>query len=330
VYYFSKEYTLAFRQNNNFKREGIKMRKIYFVSLLILCFIVFLFPYTFASQDNLKYQEDQIVKKTEQLKEIQLQIDNIKRESDNIHTKFELTDKDNKNKQLNHEKAKEAYNRASQNVDIVAPEQMAQLLRAYQQTTKELKESSEELAKVKNDKNYIEEKLQNLTNKKNQTEIEILQIKADIFEVKSREPIWVEGEGEAILDENKTMKECEKLALEYAKRDAIEKGGKALVQSVTKVQMFQLVQDDIKLSSKIQIIEQDNSGDYGIAKKIMAGDVIKYVAKVRLKIQSADDYNPYRKQIVEEKREPASPSKLPPLKGWSLHTLDSVGVKDLT
>ena len=107
------------------------MKKNYFVSLLILCFTVFCFDFAFAAQDNLKYQEDQIIKKTEQLREIQLQIDNIKRESDNIHTKFELTDKDNKNKQLNHEKAKEAYNRASQNVDIVAPEQMAQLLRAY-------------------------------------------------------------------------------------------------------------------------------------------------------------------------------------------------------
>jgi hypothetical protein len=273
------------------------MRIVKTVSLLFFSLIFCFAKYAFAAQENLKYYEDQVIIRTGQSREIQLQIDDLKQDNDKINSRYELANKNNQNKKVSYERAKEAYNRASQNADIVTPDQMAQLLKAHQQTSAELKESNEALAKAKNEKNYIEERLQRELNKKNQKEIEILQIKAEMYDLKAREPVWVEGEGESILDENKSMKECEKLALEYARRDATEKGGKALIQSVTKVQMFELVQDDIKNSSKIKIIEQDNSGDYGVAKKIMKGDIIKYVAKVRLKIQSADDYNPYRVEI---------------------------------
>ncbi|MFH1961570.1 MAG: DUF1566 domain-containing protein [bacterium] len=99
------------------------------------------------------------------------------------------------------------------------------------------------------------------------------------------------------MDENKTMKDCEKLALEYARRDAVEKGGKSLIESVTEVKMFELTKDDIKKTAKVNIIEQDNSGDFGKVKRIPFGDTFKFTVTVRLKIQSVTTYNPYREKM---------------------------------
>jgi hypothetical protein len=107
----------------------------------------------------------------------------------------------------------------------------------------------------------------------------------------------VEGSGESILDENKSMKECEKLAMDAALSNALERGGKTVIESITKVEMFQVTKDQIKLTAKVQVLEQDNSGEYGKAKRIIVGDIIKYQAKVRVKVQSIDTYNPYREQL---------------------------------
>jgi formylglycine-generating enzyme required for sulfatase activity len=99
------------------------------------------------------------------------------------------------------------------------------------------------------------------------------------------------------------MKQCADLALTYALRDATEKGGKAVIEAVTKVEMFQLVKDEIKMTVKVQVLEQDTSGDYGKAIRIKAED--KYIAKVRVKVQSIDTANPYREQLaVFEKGKP--------------------------
>lgn len=81
--------------------------------------------------------------------------------------------------------------------------------------------------------------------------------------------------------------------MQYARRNAIEKRGKLLIEAISEVEMFQLSKDEIKTSAKVQVVEQDNSGDYGKAKRVISADIIKYVAKVRLKVQSVATYNPY-------------------------------------
>ncbi|MFH1097444.1 MAG: DUF1566 domain-containing protein, partial [Candidatus Desantisbacteria bacterium] len=144
-------------------------------------------------------------------------------------------------------------------------------------------------------------------------EIEILGIKAELYENELSKPIWVEGVGECIMDENKTMKDCEKLALEYARRDAVEKGGVSLIESVTEIKMFELTKDDIKKTAKVNIIDQDNTSDFGKVKKIPFGDTFKFTVTVRLKIQSVTTYNPYREKMKglqgEEKQVSTSPEE---------------------
>ncbi len=135
-------------------------------------------------------------------------------------------------------------------------------------------------------------------------------IKADVYEKKLREAVWVEGTGECILDENKTMKDCRQMALDYAKRDAIEKGGKSLIESVTEVVMFELTRDDIKETVKVNIVAQVTSGDFGKSKRVISGDIIKYIANVRLKVQSVATYNPYRESMKELK---ANKAEAPPV-----------------
>ncbi len=267
---------------------------------LLLVSLFFIYPAMaekkVSADKEVQYQQ-QIDKKTRELKEIGDQISTWEAKYQKVCPSYELLKKENQNKRNVHDNVKDFYTRASQNIDIVSPEQLSQLLNDYKKADKELKASEEELKKVKNEKLFIEDTLARLKKEKINKEIEILELKAEIYEDELREGVWVEGFGECILDENRTMKECQRLAIDYAKRDAIEKGGKSLIESVTQVRMFELTQDDIKKTAKVNIIEQDNRGDYGKVIKTTVGDIIKFTAKVRVKVQSVDIYNPYREKI---------------------------------
>lgn len=288
------------------------MFKCLFPALLV--FINFLcFAVPVSAEEEMpaykeKYRQRQIDKKTDEIRGLEDQISRLEIKYKEISSKYEVVKRENQSNQDAYDKAKDAYTRASQNVDIISPEQLSQFLKDYKEADKNLRGSDDELKKIEGEKNFIETKLRRLGKEKIEKEIEVLEIKAGFYEDELREGVWVEGFGESILDENKTMKGCEQLALDYAKRDAIEKGGKSLIEAVTQVKMFELVRDDIKKTAKVNIIAQDNSGDYGKAKRIISGDTIKFVAKVRIKVQSVAAYNPYRERI----RELRSPEWKPP------------------
>ncbi|MBU1599182.1 hypothetical protein KKG61_03640, partial [bacterium] len=258
-------------------------------------------------------KQEQLDKKSVELKEIENNISLAEAECPKLSSQYELAQRDAQQKKDNHQKAKDTYLRSSQSADMFTSEQLTQFLNDYKNAEKELIASEDTLQKIKNEKERIEGSLIALNKEKRKRELEILGIKADLYENELSKPIWVEGVGECIMDENKTIKDCEKLALEYAERDAVEKGGKSLIESVTEVKMFELTKDDIKKTAKVNIIEQDNSGDYGKVKKIPFGDMFKFTVTVRLKIQSIATYNPYLEKMKglqeEEKQVSTSPEK---------------------
>lgn len=252
-------------------------------------------------------QQEEIDVKSAQIKELEREISRLSEESGAISAKYEQLKRWHEIKRSNYEQSKDAYTRASQNVDIISHEQLTQHLLDYKKADKELNASRRELQKTKSDKAAIDSNLKRLKDEKREKEIRILEIKAEMYENQLSGDVWAEGYGECILDENKTMKSCQQLALDYAKRDAAEKGGKSLIEAVTEVDMFELTRDEITKTTKVNIIEQDNSGDYGKAIRVISGDMIKFSAKVRIKVQSVATFNPYREKVKELRKTGAEP-----------------------
>lgn len=282
------------------------LKKLFAVLIVCMVFSIVVMPA--HAQDELQYNQ-QIYNKSIEIQKIESQISNLESDYSKVSSSHELLKMDVQNKKETYAKTKDAYTRASQNVDIISPEQLSQLLRDYKNADKDLKTSNSKLKGLENNKRFIESKIIRLKNEKKEKYIAILGIKAEVYEKKLREAVWVEGTGECILDENKTMKECKQMALDYAKRDAVEKGGKSLIESVTEVVMFELTRDDIKETVKVNIVAQVTSGEFGKSKRIISGDIIKYIANVRLKVQSVATYNPYRERMKELK---ANKAEAPP------------------
>lgn len=191
----------------------------------------------------------------------------------------------------------------------------------YQHISKEIENTTQKdgdekdnKKRVENQKTKLELDIERLKNQKKDKEIEILEIEALIFEDNPSSPVWAEGYGETALEEGKTVEECKRLALMYARRDAMEKGGNMIVESFTSLKRSENVSKDktgieieyferylniIKSKAMVKVIDQDLSNDYGKVIRVDQGDHIKFTAKVRLKMKSIDDYNPYKIKIEE-------------------------------
>lgn len=269
------------------------------ILFLVLISFTLNFSSFLFSQNNLSKWRAQLSDKKHRINNITIELGKVRKELEQITIEFENAKKDRIYKKNIYDKTKDAFNRGSKNADIISPDDLVKLLKEYQAANKDHRKAQDIEKKLENQKNRLEEKIERLKKQKYETEIEILNIKAEMFDEEISKPVWSEGYGESILDEDTTMKECKRLALEYAKRDAVNKGSKTIIESLTHMEDFKLIKDSIKAKAKVQIIEQDNSGDYGKAVRVDHGDIIKFNAKVRLKLQSADTYNPYRKRIQE-------------------------------
>lgn len=287
------------------------MRRISWIFVPLFC----LFPTISFAQNDLAGKQDLIKKKEADWHAQESNIQKKRAELQRLISSLDSLKRDAQIKQDKQAQAKDAYSRASQNVDIMTPQQLGNFLTEYQNADKELRMAEGELKKAERDKGFAERELQRLQDQQIERRIEIYGLQAELYDASMREAVWVEGAGESILDENKTMKQAQDLALEYARRDAIEKGGKMLIESLTQVEMFQLIKDEIKMSAKVQVIEQDQRGDFGKVNRVVAGDLIKFTAKVRLKVQSVATYNPYRERIKELKGDKAAASLSPSVGG---------------
>ncbi|MFH1096387.1 MAG: DUF1566 domain-containing protein [Candidatus Desantisbacteria bacterium] len=283
----------------------------------LLSLFVFAMPVFAAGNLPVKQEtkQEQLNRKLVELRQIEDNIALADAEGQKLSSQqvYELAQRDVQQKKDNYQKAKDVYDRASKNADMFTQEQLVQFLGDYKNAEKRLKAAEAKLQEIKSEKERIEGSFNALKKEKKEKEIEILGIKAELYEDELSKAVWVEGVGECIMDESKSMKDCEKLALEYARRDAVEKGGKSLIEAVTQVKMFELTRDDIKKTAKVNIIDQDNSGEFGKVKKIPFGDMFKFTVTVRLKIQSITTYNPYREKMKELQGEekPVSSSSEP-------------------
>ncbi|MFH1096392.1 MAG: hypothetical protein V1749_02690 [Candidatus Desantisbacteria bacterium] len=287
--------------------ESKYIRRIVIGGLLSL--FVFAMPVFAAGKLPVKQEtkQEQLERKSVELRQIEDNIALANAECKKLSSQqvYELAQRDVQQRKDDYLKAKDAYDRSYKNSDMFNQEQLAQFLSNYKNADKALKISEARLQEIKSEKERIEGSLVALNKEKKAKEMEILGIQAELYENELSKAVWVEGVGECIMDENKTMKDCEKLALEYARRDAVEKGGTVLIEAVTEVKMFELTKDDIKKTAKVNIVEQDNTGNFGKVKRIPFGDMFKFTVTVRLKVQSVAIYNPYQEKVKElqEKRE---------------------------
>lgn len=145
---------------------------------------------------------------------------------------------------------------------------------------------------------------------------EILEIKANLYDAEQAEPVWAEGVGEIIPDEKKPYEQNKRLALMYARRDAMEKGGKIILETMMRLERFDVIEEEngkivnkyveefrsiIQSKGKVKVLDQDLSGDYGKALTIKEDDVTKLRVTVRLKMNSMDDFNPFREELEKFK-----------------------------
>ncbi|MCE5286081.1 MAG: SUMF1/EgtB/PvdO family nonheme iron enzyme [Pelosinus sp.] len=222
------------------------------------------------------------------------------------------------------DKAKDEYERASKSVEFIKPEVMANLTQNYQEVKKKLDTANTNMQTAEYEVNAAQQTLNRLATEKQQTEVDIQSLKGDLFDLAMQEKVWVEGYGEAVQSEDKSPIQCKELALTIAKRDAVERGGKALIESLTKVELLQVKEDTITVTSYAQIVSSDDSGDYGKFKKITEGDITKFVVKVRLQIMAAGAPNPFRQQVIFTQRSKVVPS----IQQSTIQSIDNKPVND--
>jgi len=190
---------------------------------------------------------------------------------------------------------------------------LKKLQNEYQQLAVNPKEGNKE---HENTQKELVSEIGKLKSQKRDIEIQILGIEADIYDHEASSPLWTEGYGEAILEEGKKIEECKRLALMYARRDAMEKGGKMIVESLTNWERVEKISEDetathdeyterfqqiIRSKAKVEVIDQDLSKSYGKVTKVNEDGLIKFTAKVRLQVKSIGDYNPHRLKINDIK-----------------------------
>lgn len=289
----------------------------------ILVIINFL-PYSYVFASN---SDPRLESKLLQLERINLDLDLTKDKHRKIIDEYNNAISDLADKKRDYEKKKNSYERASKNVDLIPGDEMVKILGDYKAAVEANNIANKKEQQLVHKKKELELKIDNLKRQEQNKKIEILEIEATIFDEEMSTPVWAEGYGMAILAEDKSMNECKKMALEYAQRDAMEKGGKMIVETLTKMEQSEYLNksnmninnfeknnnnestysesfsDIIKSKSKVQIVSQDTTNNFGKIIRIDQDDVIKFTVKVRLKLKSIDSFNPYRERIEELKKQ---------------------------
>ena len=144
----------------------------------------------------------------------------------------------------------------------------------------------------------FEKQLRDETAEISRLAVEINNSRADIFDIEFKQPVWIDGYGEAIMTRSTTHEQCENIAIQTARRDALEKAGGVFINSVTVISNNAVTKDEIRSQVNALILQQDTSGSYGKPQFQSNGDFGKYSVKVRLLVQNTSDYNPYRMSII--------------------------------
>ena len=160
----------------------------------------------------------------------------------------------------------------------------------------------------------IDQKLRILKTQKREVYREMVEIKAAIYDAEQAEPIWAEGTGEILLDDKKPYEQSKRLALMYARRDAMEKGGKLILESMTRLERFEETSEEngnikneyweefksiIQSKGKVKVIDQDQSGEYNKVLTLKENGLTKLQVTVRLKMTSINEFNPFREELKQ-------------------------------
>lgn len=124
-----------------------------------------------------------------------------------------------------------------------------------------------------------------------ENEIAELQQKAETFNIIVKTPFWVEGIGEAVLNQSNSVEKCQQLCVKNAKLNALESGKQIIKESLKKEGL------DSDTDFELYIQEEDNSNGYGEILVKTEGKEIKYTVKVRLKMQAIDFINHYQEEL---------------------------------
>ena len=296
VHHYFLPYIFCILENICYTMKNYFYQKIFRKTMrkLFTILIIILLPLISLSQTQLETLQAQLEKVENSLLTKQA-------EYQQICLDYEEARKNTADAKQEYDTANDNYKRGSQNVDLIPAKEMVKMLKKYKDSDKAYIDAKDAEKRIKTAKTKLNNDINELEKQEKDIKINILEIKAQKFNTELTKPIWSEGYGESVLDENKTMKECKQQALDYARRDAMDKGGKVLIESITEIKDFKLTKDEIKSRAKVQIIDQDNSGDYGKVKQEIVGNVMKFSVKVRVKLQSTTKYNPYTEQIAELK-----------------------------
>ncbi len=256
-------------------------------------------------KDRISELQAQLSENANQMAALEAQLNLAQSNYQKAVQEYEQARTNSQTKKTAFEKARESYDRGSKNVDLLSQDVLVQLLNEYKAADQAYRQAQDREKQAQINLNEQERQVAALKKSRSEKATRALEIKAELFDLEISTPVWAEGCGESLMDEDKTMKECQTLALEAAKRDALEKGGKMILEAVTQVDNFQLTSDQIKSHGSVRILDQDITGDFGQSKRIIQNEQIKYVARVRLKMQSVDTYNPYREQLKGPRTESA-------------------------
>jgi len=105
------------------------------------------------AQTGLTRKQAEIHKRKAQLEDCLSQAQSKQAELHRIEAKYEELKRDHRDKEDKRSQAKDAYTRASRNVDIITPEQLSKLLAEYQEAEKELGATKRKLKQVENQNN---------------------------------------------------------------------------------------------------------------------------------------------------------------------------------
>ena len=167
-----------------------------------------------------------------------------------------------------------------------------------------------------NPNNQTTNLLENLKAEKSKIHRELLSVKSEILESEKPEPVWVEGEGEIVLDEKKPFEQSRRLVLMFARRDAMEKGSTLIVETLTSLKQFEVNAEKgsgieskfveeyksiIQSKGKVEVVDQDLSGDYGKIITVEEDGMKKLKTKVRMKISSINGINPFKEELGTSK-----------------------------
>ncbi|MBI5410756.1 MAG: hypothetical protein HZA21_02065, partial [Nitrospirae bacterium] len=155
------------------------------------------------------------------------------------------------------QKAKKMLDAADANPELIDPAKLEALRKDYHQAQVRQNQVEEERDKTTKQAEGLTKRLDEVKAQKQVADREVDQVNLEILNLTLKKPVTVEGVGECLMHETITVAACKETAMLKAKQDAVEKGGKSLIRSLSEVSLFELKKDEIRAEANVQIRHLD-------------------------------------------------------------------------